>query len=397
MTMAILETILIAASALVLLSTLALTVQSFGVLIKREPSPPLSVSRPSIAILVPAHDEAEAIAGTVHHLRRSLEPGDRLLVVADNCADDTAALARASGAEVLVRKENDLRGKGYAFAAGLEHMGSGVADVFVFVDADCRFEADGLVQLAKTTALWGTPVQCRNLMTVDRDDAGASCISEFAWRLRNDFRPSGYARLGLPCQLFGTGMALPSRLIRPGLFATGHVTEDLLIGLECAVAGAPPRYLRDVTLISQFPETAEGRDQQKQRWIHGHLAIILSHAPRLVALAIHRRSLPLLALAADVMVPPLTLLAAGHAGLLAGSIMLWTATGEWLPLAITSTGIALFCFVIITAWHFCGRDLIGRHELMQLPWHMVRVLGTIKAFVRGRRSTWVRADRRRLR
>jgi cellulose synthase/poly-beta-1,6-N-acetylglucosamine synthase-like glycosyltransferase len=397
MTTVILETILIAASALVLLSTLALTVQSFGVLFKSEPAPPQSVSRPSLAILVPAHNEAEGIAGTVHHLRRSLQPGDRLLVVADNCSDCTAAVARASGAEVLVRKENDLRGKGYALAAGLDYLGPGAADVFVFVDADCRFEANGLVQLASTTAFWGTPVQCRNLMTVDKDDAGASRISEFAWRLRNDFRPSGYARLGLPCQLFGTGMALPSRLVRPGLFATGHVTEDLLIGLECAVAGVPPRYLRDVTLISQFPETAEGRDQQKQRWVHGHLAIILSHAPRLVALAIHRRSLPLLALAADVMVPPLTLLASCYTGLLAGSIMFWTATGEWLPLAITFVGIALSCFAIVTAWHFCGRDLIGRHELLQLPRHMVRVLGTVKTFARGKRSTWVRADRRRLR
>jgi cellulose synthase/poly-beta-1,6-N-acetylglucosamine synthase-like glycosyltransferase len=394
---AILETILITASILMLFSTLALAIQSLGVLLKQEPAPPQAGCRPSIAILVPAHDEAEGIAGTVHHLRHGLAPGDRLLVVADNCADRTAALARASGAEVLVRNENDLRGKGYALAAGLAHLGSAAAEVFVFVDADCRFEADGLAQLAQATALWGTPVQCRNLMTAGADDAGTTRISEFAWRLRNDFRPSGYARLGLPCQLFGTGLAMPSRLIRPGLFATGHVTEDLLIGLECAIAGDAPRYLRDVTLISHFPETANGRDQQKRRWVHGHLAVILTHAPRLAVLAINRRSLPLLALAADVMVPPLTLLAAAHAGLFAAGAAFWLILGEWLPLAVTSIGMALFCFSLAVAWHFCGRDLIGRHEVLQLPRHMVRVLGTVKAFALGRRSAWVRAERRRLR
>lgn len=397
MTMTIFETILIALSVLVLVSTLALAIQSLGILLKPQLAAPQAVSRPTIAVLVPAHNEAEGITGTVHHLRRSLEPGDQLLVIADNCADRTAALARASGAEVLVRHENDLRGKGYALAAGLAHLGPGAADVFVFVDADCRFEADGLVQLAHATALWGTPVQCRNLMLADEGDTGASRISEFAWRLRNDFRPSGYARLGLPCQLFGTGMAMPSRLIRPGLFATGHVTEDLLIGLEYAIAGAPPRYLGDVTLISHFPETADGRNQQKQRWIHGHLAVILTHAPRLALLAIRRRSLPLLALAADVMVPPLTLLAAAHAGLFTASIVFWLILGEWLPVAITAVGMALFCFALATAWHFCGRGLIGRRELLQLPRHTIRVLGNVKAFALGRRSAWVRADRRRLR
>jgi cellulose synthase/poly-beta-1,6-N-acetylglucosamine synthase-like glycosyltransferase len=395
--MAILEIILIAASGLVLFSTLALAIQSFGVLFRPQQARPQSTSRPSIAILVPAHDEADGIVGTLHHLHCNIETGDRLLVIADNCTDQTAALARACGAEVLVRKENDLRGKGYALAAGLAHLGPAAADVFVFVDADCRFEGDGLVRLAQATMLWGTPVQCRNLMMAGEDDAGGSRISEFAWRLRNDFRPSGYARLGLPCQLFGTGMALPSRLIRPGLFATGHVTEDLLIGIECSIAGVPPRYLQGVTLISRFPETAAGRDQQKQRWVHGHLAVILTHAPRLVALAIHRHSLPLLALAADVMVPPLTLLAVAHAGLLGASIAFWLILGEWLSVAITAVGMALFCFALATAWHFCGRGLIGRHELLQLPRHMIRVLGNLKAFALGRRSTWVRADRRRLR
>jgi cellulose synthase/poly-beta-1,6-N-acetylglucosamine synthase-like glycosyltransferase len=394
---AVLTIILISASGLMLLSTLALVVQSLGVLLRPERELQQSVARPAMAILVPAHDEADGIIGTVRHLLKQLEPGDRLLVIADNCADRTAARARASGAEVLVRNHNDLRGKGYALAAGLAHLGHSAADVFVFVDADCRFESNGLVQLAQATALWGTPVQCRNLMTAGEGDSGLSGIAEFAWRLRNDFRPSGYARLGLPCQLFGTGMAMPSRLIRPGLFATGHVTEDLLIGLECAIAGNAPRYLRDVTLISHFPETANGRDQQKQRWVHGHLAVILTHAPRLVALAIRRRSLPLLALAADVLVPPLTVLAAGHAGVFTANFVFALAFAVWLPLMLSAIGVAAFCFSLATAWHFCGRDLIGRRELRQMPWHMVRVLGSVLAFLRGRRSTWVRADRRRLR
>jgi glycosyltransferase involved in cell wall biosynthesis len=397
MMMATLEAVLVAASLLALLTTLALVLQSLGVLLKPQPHPPQATLRPTIAVLVPAHDEADGIVGTVHHIRLALDGRDRLLVIADNCSDRTAALARTSGAEVLVRTERDLPGKGYALAAGLDHLGSSAADVFVFVDADCRFEGDSLVRLAQATAHWDTPVQCRNLMVAKEGEAGGSRISEFAWRLRNDFRPSGYARLGLPCQLFGTGMAMPSRLIRPGLFATGHVTEDLLIGLDCALAGAPPRYLGDVTLVSHFPETATGRNQQKQRWIHGHLSVMLTHAPRLAVLAIRHRNPDLLALAADVIVPPLTLLAAGLAGMLVVNTGFLIMTGGWLPLAISGSGAVFFGFTLATAWHFCGRTLIGHQELLQLPRHMVRVLATLGAFVRGKRSAWVRADRRRLR
>src|SRR5262245_51268278 len=57
--------------------------------------------RPSVAILIPAHDEALGIAATLRSLTAQLETGDRLLVVADNCSDDTARVAAEGGAEVL--------------------------------------------------------------------------------------------------------------------------------------------------------------------------------------------------------------------------------------------------------------------------------------------------------
>jgi poly-beta-1,6-N-acetyl-D-glucosamine synthase len=54
-----------------------------------------------VTVLVPAHDEGDRITDTLAGLRRQTLPPDRVLVVADNCSDDTAALARAAGAEVL--------------------------------------------------------------------------------------------------------------------------------------------------------------------------------------------------------------------------------------------------------------------------------------------------------
>ena len=57
-----------------------------------------SIVRPRVAVLVPAHNESSVIVATLESILPQLQAGDRLLVVADNCSVDTAALARAAGA-----------------------------------------------------------------------------------------------------------------------------------------------------------------------------------------------------------------------------------------------------------------------------------------------------------
>ena len=78
--------------------------------------------RPPVAVLVPAHNESSGLLPTLANIQSQLLPGDRLLVVADNCSDDTAALARAAGAEVVERNDPTRRGKGYALDWGVQHL-----------------------------------------------------------------------------------------------------------------------------------------------------------------------------------------------------------------------------------------------------------------------------------
>lgn len=86
----------------------------------------------SVVALIPAHNEAERIATTVHS---TLEiPGvDRVLVVDDASVDETSALARAAGAEVLTLPHNV--GKGAALDAGLARVAED-ADVLLLLDGD---------------------------------------------------------------------------------------------------------------------------------------------------------------------------------------------------------------------------------------------------------------------
>src|SRR5215831_18472794 len=104
--------------------------------------------RPPLAVIMPAHDEALIIADTLRALSPELRESDRVLVVADNCSDDTAALAAAEGAEVVVRHDATHRGKGYALDYGLRRLEAAPPQVVLIIDADCRIDARSLNALA---------------------------------------------------------------------------------------------------------------------------------------------------------------------------------------------------------------------------------------------------------
>ena len=91
---------------------------------RRRPSPPPAPGTPRVAVLIPAHDEGSGVRATVASVRALDWPAERLdvVVIADNCTDDTAAHAEAAGARVLERDAPDARGKGRALAWAVERL-----------------------------------------------------------------------------------------------------------------------------------------------------------------------------------------------------------------------------------------------------------------------------------
>src|ERR1039458_6708051 len=105
------------------------------------PPPPRSLRQTRFDIIVPAHNEAAVIARTIANLQQLDWPLDRyrILVVADNCTDDTATIARTAGATALERHDPTLRGKGYALRFAFERsLEQGWADAVAVVDADAE-------------------------------------------------------------------------------------------------------------------------------------------------------------------------------------------------------------------------------------------------------------------
>ena len=241
---------------------------------------------PCLAVLVPAHNEAAVIAETLVGLKAEIRPGDRILVVADNCTDETAAIARSHSVEVVERTNLVDRGKGFALDFGLRHLQAAPPEVLVIVDADCRVAPGALRRLAARAWQERRPVQGLYLMYAPPQASLKLRLAEFAWRVKNQVRPLGWQALGLPCQLMGTGMAFPWALTAGMALANGNIVEDMKLGIDLALQGVAPVFCPDAVVTSEFPIAGSAVQSQRKRWEHGHLSMIVSEAPRLFGYAL---------------------------------------------------------------------------------------------------------------
>lgn len=391
----IIDFLLLGAAAALLIPVITIALQVVCSFVPHCPTRRSSRARESAAIIIPAHNESTAIEQTLASVKAQMRPGDRLIVVADNCTDDTADVARSLGAAVVERKDPSKNGKAYALEAGMRFLwATGERSVVVFVDADCILGGRALDKLVRACSFEDAPIQGRDVMNrAGRGDIRQR-ISTFAWRVKNEVRPLGYRALGLPCLLMGTGMAMPSHILRRINLATDHITEDITLGVRCALLGRAPLYCPEAIISSEFAPSDTGRDAQKSRWIHGHLATILEFVPVLVKEGARRRQPVLWAIAADLMVPPLGLLGAGTLGLNVLTILWWFAGGGWAPILLAAIVLLLSILTLAIAWVRSGRDLIALSEFAALPLYVMRQLVIGKQFFTGHRSGWIRSERK---
>ncbi len=350
------------------------------------------VRRPSIAILVPAHNEGGGIVATLHSIREQLIAGDRLLVVADNCSDDTASVAREAGAEVVERFDTSRRGKGFALDFGMRHLDSSAPEVVIIVDADCLLSAGTLDRLSRMCMSTGRPIQAKYMMHSTGEAGVKTKIAEFAWAVKSVARPLGFLRLGLPCQLMGTGMAFPWQVIRRVDLASGHIVEDLKLGLDLARIGYAPMFCPEALVTSEFAKSAEGAQSQRTRWEHGHLSMILA-APRLLLASLTTGNKDLFALVFDMCVPPLALLTIVVAGFCLAGMAAWAGTGEFMPWGMAIAVAVVISVAVLLSWLRVGREILSFGNLAYAPIYALKKIPMYLKFIVRRQVEWVRSKR----
>lgn len=349
---------------------------------------------PRFVVVIPAHNEGQLIAHTVAQVRRDISPGTKILVVADNCDDDTAAQARAVGAEVFERHEPSRPGKGFALAAAVQRLQREPPEVVVFWDADCRPSPGAIHELVRTAHHVSRPVQAVYLMEPPLRATTRDRISAFAFQLKNHIRPLGLRRLSLPCHLTGTGMAFPWSVIRRAPLATRSIVEDMELGIRLTLQGHPPTLCQAAVVYGDLPDDEGAARVQRTRWEHGSLRTAIEYIPRLIGAGMARAELMPLALGFDLCVPPLTLLVLMHGIVLLLQLAMFAAgVLSPLPLLLYLGELAIGSLLLCIAIRRFGARYVDRKTMLDIPRYVLWKLPVLAQFLVHREQRWIRTQR----
>ncbi len=354
--------------------------------------------RSRIAVLVPAHDEAALVGRCVTSLRQQSYPAELfdIVVIADNCTDDTAARAEAAGATVMVRTAPDVHGKGPALRWAMDRLLECDPDfaAVVVVDADSVAEP-GLLRGLVARFEQGAPVVQAEYLGRNEDGSTRSELRAAAFLLFHRVRFGGRAVLGLPCHLVGNGMLFSRQLLADHPWDAFTSAEDLEYSMDLRLAGVRPVYAGDTRLGAPVVGSGRGARVQRLRWEGGRFHVVRTRLPRLLGAVIGLRRWSLLDAAVDLAVPPLGLLAVGSllgASLgvvlhLAGVVPEW-AVAPWLLALAAVPSFVVVGLAAARAPRSMWRALLVAPVLVVSElWTRLRLMGGLGA------TTWERTAR----
>jgi cellulose synthase/poly-beta-1,6-N-acetylglucosamine synthase-like glycosyltransferase len=393
--LAISEIILLLAGLLLAVPVLVIFLQVLLALPRRPASGMPEGVRGRVAVLVPAHDEALVIGETLASISRQLETGDRLVVIADNCSDRTAEVAQEYGAEVTIRTDPVLRGKGYAMDHGLKFLQeTGSRETVIFVDADCDLGDGCINRLERMCSHSRRPTQAAYLMVPPQQCQEIASLISFAWRVKNLVRPLGWHRMNWPCQLQGSGMAFPWVVTLSMSPAGADLAEDTKLGLDLALMGHPPQFCPEAVVTSHVAAGGIPSYSQRARWEHGVIELMVHYVPRLLSKSCCNRSVSLAAMALDLSVPPLALFTMIMGVYLILTVLLLFISGVSGPVAVAGTLSALFFVSVMLAWWRYGREMLPLHRLVfATPVYAIRKLPLYARLFLNRQREWVKGKR----
>jgi len=325
-------------------------------------------------LVVPAHDEAEGIGCTVASLMALDWPATqrRVVVVADNCSDDTAARARAAGATVLERQDAGRRGKGYALSHAFEwSLAEGFADAVVVVDADTLASPNLLRAFAAHLDDGAIALQARYAVR-NLEASWRTRLMALAFALVHDVRSLGRERLGLSAGLRGNGMCFTSSLLHYQPHQAFSVVEDLEYGIRIGMAGHRVRYVDEASVAGEMPAGGAAGALQRHRWEGGRAALVRRFAWPLLWRGLRRRDRIVLDLAFDLLVPPLSrLVGLALVGSALGLVLAWQ--GGAVPAGAWAwwTSLAALALYVARGLAVSGQGLRGVAALAWAPVFMI--------------------------
>ena len=318
-------------------------------------------------LLVPAHNEAELLPALLASISRLNYRAARFrtVVVADNCTDSTAQLARQAGAQCLERTTAYPSNKSQALHYAAEQLAlSNSSAVVCVLDADCSLDPEFLAQLDGHFAQPGAApvVQChRRVANAFKSDV--TVLDAAAEAMRQQVLLGTRRLLGLEAFIYGLGCCMRatyfSQLMAQPVLS---LAEDKEWKAYLMAAQVPVAYCPTASVSYQTVSDQTAFRKQRQRWLAGQFAAARAYGLPMLAQGLRRRRLSQLDFACDLLQPPRSflLVVALLFGAVAWLAPAWSLVGAWVWLGIAAG---------LLAYGALGLSLVGaapRHYLALL-------------------------------
>ena len=348
-------------------------------------------------LLVPAHDEEAHIGATLDSMAALDYDQTRVEVhvIADNCGDETAAIARAHGVHVHERFDLDRPGKGAALAWLIDRLPpGGDHDAIVVIDADTIVDPDLLTAFEHAFA-GGSPAIQGHYTVKDAATGGDVGFRSAAFAVRHLARPEGRTALGGSSSLYGNGMAFRDPIARAYQWSN-TLTEDLEMGLRLLLDGHHVGFASDAVVAAEMPTGLADAASQNERWEAGRLMIARHFVPRLLAAAkrrAHGVRWPYIDAAIDISMPPLTTVVAGStlAGVAAAGLGRGRTRNVGVATALVAVGLQ--GLHVVHALRMAEAHPASWRSLARTPIHIVWKSRLLARVVRRRPGSWIRTRR----
>ena len=243
-------------------------------LIQFKEKPLIKNKKHKFMMILPAHNEASVIGALVESLQALDYPKELydIYVIADNCTDNTAQIAKDLGAIVYERFDEKKKTKGFAMQWFLNQKIKENADY----DAFCVFDADNVVDKTFLNAMNKKLCQGEEIVQGYRDikNPADSWISAgyalFYWMMNRFYHLARY-NLGLSPLINGTGFMVDFNLIKPTGWDTITLTEDIEFSLKNIAKGRKLGWATDAIVYDEQPTEFKQSWSQRSRWTVGHL------------------------------------------------------------------------------------------------------------------------------
>lgn len=376
-------------------------------------------------VLIPAHNEELVLSSTCEAVQRLDYPKDLLqvVVIADNCSDRTAQIARKFEFLAFERRDMVNIGKGFALEWALDRLQDSVEhvpgdgtdkeflqnsdhaalvqpfDAVVVIDADTVPAPNLLAEFAKRLRMGDAVLQAR-YEVLNVNETWRTQLMSCALALVHIVKPLGRERLGLSDGLKGNGMCLARSVVQHIPWSGASITEDIEYTVRLCLAGYRVGFVPETAVWAQMPVTARQSESQRKRWEGGRYRLLRETSPGLLLAGIRRGRWLLVDRALDLIIPPFAemVVVPLAAAILCACVLALT---HYRPVAVL--GVVWVSVLFIQAVYMIGGLWLARVPLsvaaavMYAPGYIVWKLGIYGSMLLRRSpQVWKRTQRHKL-